>query len=49
MPCMPILQACVQELGIDVRDAKAVDAVVGRHAADLDCVWNLAAPLYVAV
>lgn len=39
------LQGCVQEFGVDVRDADSVNAVFVKHAGTIECVWNLAAPL----
>lgn len=44
----PALAAdCVCEFGIDVRDAGSLDALLAKHAATVECVWNLAAPLSV--
>ena len=39
--------AVVVEMGVNLRDAASVAAVVSKHASSLKAVWNLAAPLSV--
>ena len=42
-----LAERCVCEFGVDVRDAASLERVLAKHAASIECVWNLAAPLSV--